>query len=82
MFVLHAFVLYLPEVGDLSPKHVGEFMCMDDLLFYTIVCLSWCVFLIIPSLSSLFSLCDATALPVRRNTVKVGCLAPADIRSL
>ena len=31
VFVIHDFVLYLPEVGDLWPKHVGEFMRMDDL---------------------------------------------------
>jgi hypothetical protein len=28
-------VLYLPDNGDISPKHVGQFMCMDGLWVYT-----------------------------------------------
>jgi len=30
VFVSYAFVLCLPDDGDLSMKHVGEFMHMDD----------------------------------------------------
>jgi len=34
VLVLYAFVLCLPEDGDLSPKRVGEeFMCMNDYEF-------------------------------------------------
>jgi hypothetical protein len=72
VFVFYAFVLYFLEVGDLSPKHVGEFMCMDDLWFYVNCVPSWCILVIRPSLSGLFSLRDTTAFLVRRNTVKVG----------
>jgi hypothetical protein len=32
VLVLYAFVLYLPDIRDLSPKHAGEFMCLGDLL--------------------------------------------------
>jgi hypothetical protein len=33
MLVSYAYVSYLSEDGDLSPKHVRKFMCMDDLWF-------------------------------------------------
>jgi hypothetical protein len=31
--ILYALVLCVSKDGDLTPKHVGEFMCMDDLWF-------------------------------------------------
>jgi hypothetical protein len=34
LLVVFAFVLCLPEDGDLSPKHVAEFTYMDNLLFH------------------------------------------------
>jgi hypothetical protein len=34
MLVLYAFVLCLAEDGNLSPKHVRDFMFMNNLLFY------------------------------------------------
>jgi hypothetical protein len=32
-FVPYAVALYLPDDGDFSPLHAGEFVCMDDLWF-------------------------------------------------
>lgn len=34
MLVLYASVLCLPEDGHLSPKHAGEFVCMDKMWYY------------------------------------------------
>jgi len=31
VLIVYAFVLCPPEDGDLSPKHVGEFMSMYDI---------------------------------------------------
>ena len=30
----HAFLLYISEDGDLSPKHTRQFICMDKIRFY------------------------------------------------
>jgi hypothetical protein len=34
VFVLSACVLFLPQNSDLSPKYLGDFLCMDDGGFY------------------------------------------------
>ena len=36
VLILYAFILYYPQDGNLSPKHKGEFMRMNNLLFCTL----------------------------------------------